>query len=288
MRREESPFGEFRKVVLPIFVKFRDGDLECVGSCFLVCCDGKGHALAITARHVVETVLNLDEQQSTSDSFFKKHFGQVSEEHIEWKNIEAFTIAYDGAECHPCPVHNFSALSDESDDLAIAKLRLPPNARVRFQKKLWIASRGPKPDTPLLVLGYPRQEVTDRVRDERGLITEAVLGTGLKSVETRARPLAADSSQPHPVKGPCFGLDTQEVASGMSGGPVVYQAEDGYHWVACGMVSWSTEIRNFAVASVLCPLLRMKVASRLAGIDIKNPTLADLARHGVLVDVDQG
>jgi hypothetical protein len=283
---QKSPFNEFRKVVLPILVKYLNGDIECVGSCFLIWVYNQGTlALAITAKHIVDHIYTLDRQKPFGDSHFERMFGAINDDLIPWKNIEVFTIVYDGQCLHPYRVHNFTTFV-EGCDLAIARLKSPPDVSFKVSDPLKIASKGPVDGIKVIALGYSVGKVSNEEYCTSGLLTKAALNTGLKSVPAITN-YAIASSEPHQVKGPCFALKSGQIESGMSGGPVVYQDYDGFHWIACGMISWSSDIRDFAISSILLPILKIPLGKELIGLDCKDPALEDLVIHGGLNDVSQ-
>jgi hypothetical protein len=279
--RGDPSVAQYRQVVFPIIVIHPAGQVDPIGTCFVISCIGK-HAVVMTAKHNIEEIIRLDGYKSASASSTPKEFRFFENKDKEAKNIQMY-IAYSPrvGTMIPCEILQ-ACFPEEGHDIAVAIIRIPDVNNEVFSHRFEFDSLGPNIGDAVQAIGYGDMRPVNRVTDANGLVISESLDIPLTSAN--ATVLARHGHNGHHfVKWPCVELGCS-IKPGMSGGPIISAQANG-SVVVRGVVTSGTTFSDEGVGSLIYPIMPMTINMQFPTMDSESPKLMDLARKKIIVDV---
>lgn len=240
-------YNELNRFILPVMTALEDGHPICAGSCVVIA-TAKKHAIALTAKHVIDFVERLNGRDDTAElriapQFRKKRldqeFNAIPIDYNEGFNHNTFVLI--PSEQSMALLMSVSLFPGGELDIAALGLEIGIGAAKRFPMQCRVMSNGPDIGDPVILCGFPKGNAGYFVKESGKIEFDYKIQTISGRVTERFC-----WGEDYFVRSPGFRIDVG-APSGFSGGAVLYIHHE-YGPVLCGIISSSDEQRTSAAS----------------------------------------
>lgn len=238
-------YDELSRFILPIMTALEDGHPICAGSCVIIT-TAKKHAIALTAKHVIDFIEQLNGRDDTAElqvapQFRKRRHDETFRPMLAGHNqsFDHNTFVLLPSERSMALLMNVSLFPGGELDIAAIGLEIGIGAAEKFPMQCRIMSNGPTVGDSVILCGFPEGNAGSFVKE-----------TGKIEFDYKIQTLSGHViekfgwSEDYFVRSPGFRIDVG-APSGFSGGAVLHIHHE-YGPVLCGIISASDEQRTSA------------------------------------------